>query len=137
MRSLFDADPPQTAFGGRRLPWKLDGLACFGWLGVGAYLYLNLFMLPNTPILQGDDQVFFWMNAQRMLYGERAYVDFFQYTPPGTDLFFFSLFKLFGTHVWVLNTAVLVLGATLCLTCLRIANQIGQGLGPLGAEKPM
>jgi hypothetical protein len=61
--------------------------------GAMAYLYANLFQFPHTPILQSDDQVFFWTNAQRMLNGERAYVNFFQYTPPGTDVFFLSLFK--------------------------------------------
>jgi Dolichyl-phosphate-mannose-protein mannosyltransferase len=105
--------------------WRqLDGFIGLVMLGTIAYLYLSLFVLPNTPILQADDQVFFWMNAQRMLHGDRAYVDFFQYTPPGTDLFFLLLFKLFGARIWVLNAAVLALGAALCWVCFRVANQI-------------
>jgi hypothetical protein len=66
------------------------------WMLIGTvfYLFCNRFLPWHTPILQSGEQVYFWMDAQRMLHGERAYVDFFQYTPPGTDLFFLTLFKL-------------------------------------------
>jgi hypothetical protein len=92
--------------------------------GTAGYLYCNLFLLPHTPILQSDDQVYFWMHAQRMLGGERPYTDFFQYTPAGTDLFFLALFKVFGARIWVLNAAVIVLGVSLCWVCLHVARQI-------------
>jgi hypothetical protein len=63
-------------------------------LGTAGYLYALLFQFPRIPILLSGDQVYFWMNGQRMLYGERVYGDFF--TPPGTDVFYFGLFKLMG-----------------------------------------
>jgi Dolichyl-phosphate-mannose-protein mannosyltransferase len=88
-----------------------------------AYLYCNLFLLPDTPIWQSDDQAYFWMHAQRMLNGERPYIEFFQYTPPGTDLFFLALFKAFGARIWVLNAAVIALGVSLCWICWRGARQ--------------
>lgn len=100
-------------------------------VGIAAYLYIDLFVFLHVPVLQGDDQVFFWTNAQRMLFGERAYLDFFQYTPPGTDLLFFAVFKLLGLHIWALNLTVLALGTTLCWICFRVASQImerGQAL---------
>jgi hypothetical protein len=99
--------------------------------GIASFLYFNLFVFGDVPVLQGDDQVFFWMDAQRMLHGERPYVDFFQYTPPGTDLLFLAVFKLFGPRIWVLNAAVLALGTALCWICFRLANQVlesGQAL---------
>jgi hypothetical protein len=86
-----------------------------------AYLYLNLFALPHTPILLTGDQIYFWTDAQRMLFGELPYRDFFQFTPPGTDVVYLALFKLFGANIWVTNAAVLVLGAALCAICLSIA----------------
>jgi hypothetical protein len=92
-----------------------------------AYLYCNLFRFPYTPVLLSGDQVFFWMHAQRMLNGERPYVDFFQYTPPGADLFFLSVFKLFGPRIWVLNVVVLLLGVALCWVCYWVSRQIMQG----------
>jgi hypothetical protein len=68
--------------------------------GYSGYLYLNLFPLPNLPIWLSGDQTFFWMNGQRMLHGERPYLDFFQFTPPGADIFYFALFKAFGPRIW-------------------------------------
>jgi len=93
-------------------------------LAVSAYLYATLFVLPNTPILRGGDQTYFWTDGQRMLFGERPYQDFFQFTPPGTDVFFFGLFKWFGPRIWVTNMAIVVLGAALCWVCFAIARQI-------------
>src|SRR5580698_4390230 len=49
-----------------------------------AYLSFNLFQFSTVPVLLGGDQVFFWMDAQRMMHGDRIYRDFFQFTGPGT-----------------------------------------------------
>ena len=91
---------------------------------VSAYLYANLFVLPKTPIFRGGDQTYFWTDGQRMLFGERPYRDFFQFTPPGTDVFFFTLFDWFGPRIWVTNVAILALGTGLCWVCFTIARQI-------------
>jgi hypothetical protein len=93
-------------------------------VGSAIYLYVNLFTFGGVPFLLGGDQVYFWTYALRMLHGERIYQDFFTMHPPGTDLFYCSLFALFGERVWVTNLAVLVLGVNLCWVCFRIARQI-------------
>jgi hypothetical protein len=93
-------------------------------LGCFAFLYANLFANPDTPFLLGGDQVFFWMNAQRLLYGEQIYRDFFEFTPPGTDLLYLAIFKLFGPRVWTPNGVVLTLGMALCALCLHISKSI-------------
>ena len=94
--------------------------------GTASYLYANLFFSPRIPFLLGGDQVFFWTYAQRMLGGERVYQDFFQFTPPGTDLVYFSLFKLFGPNLWVTSAVVLALGVTLTWLCFSLATEIMQ-----------
>jgi hypothetical protein len=91
-------------------------------LGFALYLYANLFARPGTPYLLGGDQVYFWTYAQRLLYGEQVYRDFFQFTPPGTDLLYLGIFKLLGPRIWTTNLVVLLLDATLCLLCLRMAR---------------
>jgi hypothetical protein len=91
-------------------------------VGSTAYLYVNLFAFPSIPFLLGGDQVYFWLNALRMLQGARIYQNFFQFTPPGTDLFYLALFELFGPRLWVPNAAVLVLGVTLCWLCFAISS---------------
>jgi len=93
-------------------------------VGSAMYLYLNLFTFWGVPFLLGGDQVYFWTYGLRMLHGERIYQDFFTMHPPGTDLFYSTLFALFGERIWVTNLAVLVLGVTLCWVCFRIASQI-------------
>jgi hypothetical protein len=90
-------------------------------LGAAVYLYLNLFVLPNIPILLGGDQVFFWLDGQRLLYGQHIYQDFLQFTPPGTDLVYFALFKLFGFRIWVTNALVLALGVAFSWMCFSLA----------------
>jgi hypothetical protein len=103
-----------------RIDWPLVFLL----LGAATYLYFNLFSPSHTPILLGGDQVYFWTYAQRMMDGERIYRDFFQFTPPGTDLLYLGLFKLFGPSVWVTNATVLALGVALCWLCFALAGEI-------------
>jgi hypothetical protein len=93
-------------------------------IGAAAYLYLNLFYSLGVPFLLGGDQVFFWLPAMRMLEHARIYQDFYQFTPPGIDLIYFGLFRVFGPHVWVTNAFVLVLGVALCWMCFSIARMM-------------
>jgi hypothetical protein len=85
------------------------------------YLYVKLFTFRGIPILLGGDQIFFWMDAKRLLLGERIYLDFFQFTPPGTDVIYLAFFKLFGPRIWVPNLIVLILGVLFGWVCFRIS----------------
>jgi hypothetical protein len=100
----------------------------FGLAGVlvtgGIYLYFNLFLKPQAPFLLGGDQTYFWTDGQRMLFGELPYKDFFQFTPPGTDVFYWAMFKWFGPRIPVTNLVVLGLGLALCWICYSISRQI-------------
>jgi hypothetical protein len=93
-------------------------------LGSCIYLYANLFASGTTPFLLGGDEQVFWMNAQRLLHGELVYRDFFEFTPPGTDLAYLTAFRLFGSEVWVTNLVVLSLGAALSWLCYRLARSV-------------
>lgn len=95
-------------------------------LCTAAYLYLCLFDARGRPFLLGGDQVFFWTYAQRMLLGQRIYQDFFQFTPPGTDLAYLAAFKLFGPTTLATNLLVLALGVTSSWLFFSIAKQILQ-----------
>ena len=106
------------------MPTGINRFTVMVLVGSATYLYVNLFTFGGVPFLLGGDQVYFWTYALRMLHGERIYQDFFTMHPPGTDLFYSTLFVLFGERVWVTNLAVLVLGVTLCWVCFRIASQI-------------
>jgi hypothetical protein len=108
----------------RDLLKKRDWIQPLSLIAVPLYLYLNLFTFANVPFLLGGDQTFFWIYAVRLLHGEKVYRDFFQFTPPGADLFYLALFRLFGPHVWVTNFAVLLLGVALCWVCFFLAQRL-------------
>jgi len=88
------------------------------------YLYLQTFTLPHVPVLQRDDQITFVVNAVRMLRGEMIYKDFYQYTPPGTDLIYLALFKMFGVRAWIASAVVFLLGIGAFWICYAIAARM-------------
>jgi len=88
------------------------------------YLVARTFVLPGVPVLLGGDQGFFWMYGARMLRDERVYRDFFQFTPPGTDVVYLAAFALLGARIWVVNALVVGLGVALGGVCFRIARGI-------------
>ena len=88
------------------------------------YLYASLFYSLRAPFLLGGDQTYFWTDAQRMLFGELPYRDFFQFTPPGSDVVYVALFKLFGPRIWVTNAVVFALGLSLCATCYFLSRHL-------------
>jgi len=92
-------------------------------LACTVYLYPNLFLSAKTPFLLGGDQVYFWMGAQRILDGQVVYRDFFQFTPPGTDLLYAAFFKILGTDIWVTNTVVIALGVLMGCVCFSLSRQ--------------
>lgn len=91
---------------------------------VAAFLYLALFAYPNIPFLQAGDQMYFWVGAQRVLFGEHIYSDFLQFTPPGTDLIYLTFLKMLGPRIWLPNLVNILLGVALCASCFRIARHI-------------
>jgi hypothetical protein len=93
-------------------------------LGSAIYLCFNLLSLRGTPFLLGGDEQVFWMNAQRLLHGELIYRDFFEFTPPGTDLVYLGAFELLGSRIWVPNVVQLLLGSALCWLCFHISRLI-------------
>ncbi len=115
--------PAAQTFACRLVPWLL--------LGALAFLYLNLFLLPCTPIWRGGDQTIQLLNAMRMLEGQVIYRDFFQFTLPGTELVYFALFKVFGLRPWIPNAMLVVLGLGLTWLSLRISKKVIRGWAAL------
>jgi hypothetical protein len=108
---------PDSRHAGRKLLALVAATTC-------VYLYLQTFVLPAVPILQRDDQITFVVNAVRMLRGEMIYSDFYQYTPPGTDLVYLGLFKLFGVRAWIASAVVLLLGVATFWASYGIAARV-------------
>jgi hypothetical protein len=100
---------------------------CFFLLGVLGCLYLNSFILPGTPIYQGDDTPIFLLDARRMLAGQVMYRDFFELTLPGISSFYLALFKLFGTRAWIPAAAFVLQGLSLAWLGVAISKRIITG----------
>jgi hypothetical protein len=101
------------------------------WLLLGGmvFLYLNLFVVPNTPIyVPGGDQVIYLENAAKMLQGQVLYKDFFQFTPPGTEVVYLVLFKMFGLRMWIPKAVLIVLGAGLFCASVSVSRPLLRGI---------
>lgn len=98
-------------------------------VGAFVYLYLNLFILPATPIhFLSTDATNFLFNAQRMHHGKVIYRDFFELTFPGTEVFYFVLFKIFGSRAWIPNLTLIVLGLLLTYLIISISRKVISGM---------
>lgn len=96
--------------------------------GAFVYLYLNLFVLPATPIhFLSTDATDFLFNARRMQHGQVIYRDFFELTFPGTEVFYLILFKIFGNRAWIPNVTLLVIGLVLAYLMISISRKIISG----------
>lgn len=85
-------------------------------------------MLPATPIAGTDnDQSLYIHNAMRMLDGQVIYRDFFQFTPPGTELVYLVLLRLFGVRAWIPNALLIGLGLSLIWLCVFISQKVLDG----------
>lgn len=116
------ATPPHTVIRQAPRPFSLSALA----IALTGYLGLCSFVSAGTPILLGGDQVYFWAYAKRMLEGELPYRDFFQFTPPGTDLVYLAAFALFGPRIWVTNVVVIAIGLALGVVCYLAASRVAE-----------
>jgi hypothetical protein len=97
-------------------------------VGAFVYLYLNLFLLPATPIhFLSPDATDFLFNARRMQHGQVIYRDFFELTFPGTEVFYLILFKIFGNRAWIPNVTLLVIGLVLTYLMITISRKIIPG----------
>ena len=98
------------------------------WLaGAAAFLASLLFARTGATIfLPGDVRVYL-LNAARMLQGQVIYRDFFQFTPPGTELVYVALFKTFGLRASIPNLTLLALGLGLFWLSIVISRRLMSG----------
>ena len=89
-----------------------------------SYSYLMLFSLSGVPLFRTGDEDFFWTYGWRMLQGQVFLRDFHQFTPPGADLVYETLFRLFGSGMHTINWTLVALGVALTLVCFIAALQV-------------
>jgi hypothetical protein len=96
-------------------------------VGAVAFLYLQLFSLPDVPWMPGGSQAIWIFNGRRMLEGQIIYRDFFDYVFPGTQTVWCALFYLFGVRAWVVSAALICLGVGFAWTSVEISRNLFAG----------
>ena len=95
---------------------------------VTIFIFLQLFILPFTPIYFEGDQLVPVTNALRLLDGEVMYRDFFFFAPPGTELYYAALFSFFGARIWILNLSVFLLAFAQLVLAFLISKKVLSGI---------
>jgi hypothetical protein len=96
-------------------------------LGAAIFLSLLFFTPAGVSIFRLGDMDIYLLDATRMLEGQLIYRDFFQFTPPGIELVYLALFKLFTPRVWIPNLMLVVLGLGLTWLSVAIARRVMVG----------
>src|SRR5258708_37694975 len=100
-----------------------------------AFIYGLVFKLPDLPFFMSEDHLIFLYVSGRMLQGDVMYVDFFQFTFPGTQVLYFFLLLIFGAKYWILPAVICLIGVTTFWLCLRVSRLIISG--PLAYLPPI
>ena len=90
-------------------------------------LFLTLYRYPFYPVFYDGDHLIQMYDAVRMLQGDVLYRDFFQFTFPGTEVWYLILFKIFGQRLWLLNGTILFLGLSLAWALLELSFRVTRG----------
>jgi hypothetical protein len=59
-----------------------------------------------------------------MMHGQLPYKDYFTFVPPGTDLLYVGIFRLFGVHQWVVQGLLFFLGLLLISVVMWDAQKV-------------
>jgi hypothetical protein len=78
--------------------------------GASVALYFTYFVWPFTPVWVGSDEFGYVLDAARLWGGERIYKDFAEFLPPGTQVVYLLLFRLFGLRNWIPNLVTILVG---------------------------
>lgn len=87
-----------------------------------AYLLFSVFDAHGHPYLRTGDQMYFWDYALRLSQGDHVYRDFFQFTPPGADLYYLAFLKTFGITVRAVALGVVIMGMGLLWACYSVGR---------------
>ena len=102
-------------------------LVPFTLLACGAFLYLQVFVLPAIPRLAAGDQGIYLNHASRLLEGQIIYRDYAYFTLPGTDVLYAALFKLFGVRAWIPQAMLVLIGVVDAWLGIVISGKVLDG----------
>ncbi len=91
------------------------------------YVFLLVIKLPFTPFLNEVDHHMFLYEGMRLFDGDTMYRDFFQFTFPGSQTWYWLMFSIFGLKYWILPATIVAIAASSTWVCLRVSREIIDG----------
>ena len=76
------------------------------------------------PFLIEADHHIFLYEGMRLFQGDRMYADFFEFTFPGSQAFYWCAFSLFGLRYWILGATIIAIAGASAWMCLAIAKRV-------------
>src|SRR5688572_4295340 len=95
---------------------------------IAVFVFLQLFILPFTPVYVEGDHLLPVSNAMRILDGEVMYRDFFHISPPGAEYYYATMFSVVGVKIWVLNATVFLLAMAQLFLLIAFSKQLLDGI---------
>jgi hypothetical protein len=89
--------------------------------------YLRTFVSVKIPVVLWGDQIGFFNDGSRMALGQMPYRDYFKIVPPGTDLTYALLIKIFGVQISIPNLLMASLAAVAAFLMTLIASRLMRG----------
>jgi hypothetical protein len=89
--------------------------------------YFRSFVSVNVPVVLWGDQIGFFNDGSRIVLGQLPYRDYFKIVPPGTDLTYAVLIKVFGVQMWIPNLLMASLAALAALLMTLITSRLMRG----------
>lgn len=96
-------------------------------LAAGIFIYLLVFKLPFTPFLNEVDHHMFLYEGMRLFDGDVMYRDFFQFTFPGSQAWYWLMFSIFGLKYWILSVTIVAIAVGSAWTCLKVSREVISG----------
>jgi hypothetical protein len=92
-----------------------------------AFLYLQVFILPDIPHVAAGDQAIYLHHATRMFEGQLIYRDYDHFTTPGTDVLYAAFFKLLGVRAWIPQAMLVLTGVLTAWLSIEISKKVITG----------
>lgn len=93
-------------------------------IATGIFVFLLVFKLPFTPFLNEVDHHMFLYEGMRLYDGDIMYRDFFQFTFPGSQAWYWLMFSIFGLKYWILSATIVAIAIGSAWACLKISREV-------------
>ncbi len=97
-------------------------------LACGAFVYLQVFVLPDIPHVAAGDQAIYLHHGARMFEGQLIYRDYDHFTTPGTDVLYAALFEVFGVRAWIPQAMLVLLGVLIAWLGIETSKKVIPGV---------